>query len=211
MRITFPCSDFKGYLENPIIFLPEKVNCVRNPAHCTHRNGHWKRQIAVDYVSTTTMSLYRFYCIDCGESISLWPEFVLPYQREPVETHEQVLVKYVAGKTFTEMAEKMGYDARSIARWVRRMLQQTLFLAPHIIPEMMKAITGALLPLGIGSALSVVTQVLAWLHQYAQFIGFTRFSRLIGLANLLRQGRWIIWGGEVGRCRYGRECYRASP
>lgn len=40
--------------------------------------------------------------------------------------------------------------------------------------------------MGIGSALSVVTHVFAWLHQYAQFIGFTRLSRLIGLANLLR-------------------------
>ncbi len=65
--------------------------------------------------------------------------------------------------------------------------------------------------MGIGSTLSVVTHVFAWLHQYAQFIGFTRFSRLIGLANLLRQGRWIIRGGEVGRCRYGREYCQASP
>ncbi len=36
MRITFPAQISKGIWRIRLFFLPEKMNCVRNPAHCTH-------------------------------------------------------------------------------------------------------------------------------------------------------------------------------
>lgn len=211
MRITFPCSDIKGYLEDPNSFLPENVVCIRNETHRTQKHGHWVRELVIDHAMTTSVKLYRWYCRECGESISFWPEFVLPYQPEPVDTHEDSLVQHLSGKSYTEVADQIGYDKRAVARWVQRLIGQALLIAPRLIPEIMKAIASALLPQGVGGTLSIVTQLLAWLHQYAQIIEDSLSSRLLGLANRLRRGRLIIWGGEVGRCQYGREWMALLP
>jgi len=211
MRIPFPCPDCKEYMENPKKFLPEKVYCLRNPQHQTAFHGTWTRNLLIDHVHQLLISLYRWYCKECRESISCWPEFVMPYQPEPIETHERVVVAHLGGQPQAELARSLGYHPQTIGRWTNRILDQAGFLAPRVIPMLLNIIAVPFTPLCTGSALDVLQHILAWLYWYARQVSFWSRKRLMGLANLVQQGRWILWGGEIGRCRYGREIIATPP
>ncbi len=120
MRIKIYCPDINSYLENPKEFLPKEIKCLRDPAHKPHWHTGWWRFVAPDHVNKLSMPMFRLYCPDCKESISIWTEFILPYQPELIDTHELVVVENLNGKPIKEMAEELGYDPRSISRWIKR-------------------------------------------------------------------------------------------
>jgi len=125
----------------------------------------------------------------------------MPYQREPLETHEGAVVDHLAGKSFAETARDIGYDPRTVARWVMRIINQAVSLGPKIIARVLKELANSILPLlpaGQGVYLEVA---LARLREFAGWINFNRVNRLIGLANLLGQGQWDMWGGELGSAK----------
>jgi len=200
MRISFPCPDFKSYIENPKDFLPEKVVCLNNPDHNCHWGSGWIRELIVDHVYEEVIPMFRGYCKDCKETISFWPEFILPYQREPLETYESAVVDNLVGKSYVETARENGYDPRTIARWVTRIVNQALSLGPKIIAKILKHLPNCTLPL-VPVDFMLLRVVMAWLRQFAQWSNFPRINRLIGLANLLGQGQWDLWGGELGNAK----------
>lgn len=205
MRIPIYCSDINSYLENPKFFLPKEIQCLRDPDHKLHWHTCWWRFVILDHVNKVPIPMFRLYCLDCKETISIWPEFILPYQPELIGTHERVLVENLEGKPVKEIAEEIGYDPRSISRWIKRALNQALFIAPRVIPKLIKYLACELLPLSSTLATEVVKELLAWLYRYAKLIEFPRLYRLMGLCNMLKNGELIIWGGAIGRCRYSRE------
>jgi hypothetical protein len=211
MRISIICPDFKIYLEHPEEFLPEKVMCLRDPSHHPHRHTTWKRFLVVDHNRKVTIPMYRWYCPECKESISIWPEFVLPYQSEVAETHEQAVVEHLAGRSFTDTANDLGYDPRTVARWVKRVLTQAFCLAPRLAKLLLDKIPDKFNFFSSVTAFEITQKLLAWLRKYAELISFSRFYRLIGLGNILGKGRFIIWGGAVGRCRYGQDITQRFP
>lgn len=144
--------------------------------------------------------MFRGYCKHCKETISFWPEFVLPYQREPLETHESAVVDHLAGKSYVETSCKTGYEPRTVARWVKRIIGQAMSLGPKIITRILKDLPNSTLPLGPIEPL-LIHVLMAWLRQFAEWWGFLRVNRLIGLANLLGQGQWDLWGGELGTAK----------
>jgi len=201
MRLPVPCPDIKRYMENSKEFLPEKVPCLNNPSHTPQWGSSWSRGLTVDHVHDEVIPMFRGYCKDCKETISFWPEFVMPYQREPLETHEGAVVDHLAGKSFAETARDIGYDPRTVARWVMRIINQAVSLGPKIIARVLKELANSILPLlpaGQGVYLEVA---LARLREFAGWINFNRVNRLIGLANLLGQGQWDMWGGELGSAK----------
>lgn len=211
MRIPVICPDINSYLECPEKFLPQEVHCPRNPDHKPHKHTGWKRLILPDHVNKLPIPMFRWYCPECKESISIWPEFVLPYQPELIETHEQAVVDYLGGSSFKNTANEIGYDHRTVSRWIKRIFNQSLFMSPRVIPLLLHYFTCELVPLCSVAAFEVVTELLVWLYRYAEFIKFPRLNRLMGLCNVLGQGCWIIWGGAIGRCRYSREVTEISP
>ena len=201
MRLPVSCPDFKSFVDDPQKFLPEKVTCLNNPSHNPHWHTGWERKFTIDHVHKEVIPMFRGYCKECKETISYWPEFLLPYQHEPVETHESAVVDHFAGKSFVETAGGIGYDPRTVARWVTRIIAQAFCLGPKIMARTLKELANSaspLLPIELRMRLKMV---LARLREFAGWIGFTRVNRLIGLANLLGQGRWDLWGGELGNAK----------
>ncbi len=143
--------------------------------------------------------MFRWYCPACRESTSIWPEFVLPYQREPVETHEQAVVDRLAGESYASTAKKLGSDPAVIARWVKRIIRQAADLAPAVVRRLLKDMPNANLPLDPSSALDAVLLMLLWLRAWAEAAAFPRTNRLIGLCNVLSGGAWPVWGAPLGR------------
>lgn len=210
MRIPIFCPDIKEYLESPKKYLPHNFTCPRDPSHRIQWHSGWCRGLVINHI-IYPLNMFRKYCIDCGESISFWPEFVLPHQPEIAETHEKAVVDSINGQSFTSIADEINYDPRTISRWVNRILTQAIFLAPRAITRMLKDIACEMLTHFSAIAFEMAKLLLAWLYKYAQAINFPRFYRLIGLCNVLGEGFWIIWGGAIGRCKYSREVIKDFP
>ncbi len=199
MRITIPCPDVQSYIENPENFLPDRSVCLNDPSHSPQWNTSWSRGLCLDHVNITEIKLFNAYCEVCHETISYWPEFVLPYQQEPLETHEQVVVEHLQGISLRESAAKIGYDPRTVSRWIKLIMAQSLILIDEVVQRILSFMGQAILPVTVMAAREVL--LLAWLRNYAEWIGFSRLDRLMGLCNLLGEGDWDLWGAPLGKAK----------
>jgi len=145
--------------------------------------------------------MFNAYCEKCRETISYWPEFLLPYQREPLETHEQVVVEHLQGISLRESANRIGYDPRTLSRWLKLILFQALELVDKVIQRILRLGSQENLPLTATAAMEAANLLLAWVRSYAGLIGFTRLHRLMGLCNMLGKGDWDLWGGPLGNAK----------
>lgn len=210
MRISIPCEDYKMYQENPKDFLPEHPTCLNDPRHKPYWNNHWGRGFLPDHVHEVKLEIIQAYCEDCHETISYWPEFVLPYQREALETHENVLIEHLQGISFKEIGAKIGYDPRTISRWVNLTLEQGAQLWGEVIGRILSVIGHESLPVVSRVDWRITQLLLAWLRRYAEWSCFLRLHRLIGLCNLLGEGSWDLWGAPLGKAK-SRVNAKVSP
>lgn len=201
MRITTPCPDVQSYLENPKDFLPERPVCFNDPSHRPYWNASWDRGLCPDHVNAIEITIFNAYCEKCHETISYWPKFVLPYQREPLETHEQVVVEHLQGISLRTSAAKISYDPRTLSRWVKLILVQALGLIDAAIRRILSVVGQEILPLTAAGVNEATGLLFAWLRNYAEWISFSRQDRLMGLCNLLGKGDWDLWGAPLGNAR----------
>lgn len=201
MRITIPCPDVQSYIENPKDFLPVRPVCPNNPSHRPHWNHSWNRGLLPDHVHALEITIFNAYCEQCHETISYWPEFVLPYQREPLETHEQVVIEHLQGCSIRESAARIGYDPRTLSRWIKRIMTQSLVLIDKVIPRILIAGGHEILSLTVTAVQETTLLLLAWLRNYAGWINFSPLSRLMSLCNLLGKGDWNLWGAPLGKAK----------
>lgn len=201
MRITIPCPDVQSYNENPKNFLPDRPVCCNNSCHRPQWHARWERELCQDHVNATKITLFNAYCPECHETISYWPEFVLPYQREPLETHEQVVVEHLQGISLRESALKIGYDPRTLSRWLKLFLVQALVIINEVVRRILRFMGQEILPLKATVAREAVALLLAWLRNYAGWISFPHLNRLMGLCNMLGGGDWDLWGAPLGNAK----------
>jgi hypothetical protein len=210
MRITTPCPNVQSYLENPKDFLPDKPVCLNDPSHRPYWNASWNRGLCLDHVNATKITIFNAYCEKCHETISYWPEFVLPYQREPLEAHEQATIEHLQGVSLRASAAKIGYDPRTLSRWIKLTLAQASVLIDAVIQRILIVLGQEILPLNATTTREATLLLLAWLRNYAGWISFPRLHRLMGLCNLLGKGDWDLWGAPLGRAK-SRVKKRPSP
>ena len=187
-------------MENPAAFLPAKPICLNCALHTVCWNSHWLRGLLVDHVHTVEIPLFNAYCKSCHETISYWPEFVLPYQCEPLETHEQVAVEHLEGCSVRESAAKVGYDPRTLSRWLRRIFDQAKILFDKAVARILFLIGTGELPIPTIAA-EKAALLFAWMYRLAEITGFVRRRRLMGLCNLIGNGDWNLWGAPLGKAR----------
>jgi hypothetical protein len=150
--------------------------------------------------------IFNAYCEECHETISYWPEFALPYQREPVETIEQAVVENLQGVSIRESAARIGYDPRTVSRWIRLIFRQSLDLIDQVVRRTLGLIGTGILPLSSAIAREATSILLAWLRKLAEMTRFPRLDRLMALCNLIGRGDWDLWGAPLGnaKSRVGR-------
>lgn len=201
MRIPIYCPDVQRYIENPKTYLPPVPVCLNNPAHKPHWNTHWTRGFVLNHVHVTKILIFNAYCESCHETISYWPDFVLPYQREPLETNEAVLVAHLQGTNVSKIAVKIGYDPRTVSRWIKLNLMQSMKIIDQVVQRILNLVGTEILPLSAVIAKEAADLLLAWLHKLAEWIGYPHLNRLMGLCNLIGKGDWDLWGAPMGRAR----------
>ena len=151
-------------------------------------HASWNRELCLDHINTTEITLFNIYCKECQETISYWPEFVLPYQRKPLDTHEQVVAEHLQGISLRESANKIGYDPRTLSRWLKFIFVQALTFLGEAVQRILRFMGQELLHLTTTVAWEAVVFLFAWLRSYAELISFPCLNRLMGLCNLLGRG-----------------------
>jgi DNA-binding transcriptional ArsR family regulator len=194
LRITVACSNLKAYIENPVQHLPEDLRCPRNSAHKPCWHGSWKRNVTEDNVYVEEIKLHRAYCQDCNETISFWPEFIIPYQQQLVEIQESVLVASLSGISVSEISRQIGYDPRTVSRWINRLMLQSVTLLNILVPQFLSYLPYSSLPVYCPEPAGAAVLFLTWLRNLAMKLSFSRTNRLIGLCNILSKGRVSLWG-----------------
>ncbi len=201
MRETVVCPNEQEYLKNPKAFLPTIPACLNNPAHRPYWNTHWEKRFCPDHVHAIWITIFNAYCEECHETISYWPEFALPYQREPLETYEQALIEHLQGTRTSEIAARIGYDPRTVSRWIRLILTQSMVIIDPAIRRILSLIVIEALPLSTTNAKETASLLLAWLRRLAETVRFPRLNRLMGLCNLIAEGKWDLWGAVLGKAK----------
>ena len=201
MRIPFHCSDRQKYLKDPKSFIPKEAACVNNPDHRPWWNTSWKKLVFLDHVHATWIPIFNAYCKECHETISYRPDFALPYQREPVETYEQMAVENLQGISISECAARIGYDRRTVSRWIRLIFGQSLELIDLAVRRILNLIGTDILPLSAATAREATALLLAWLRRLAEMTHFPHMNRLIALCNLIGKGDWDLWGAPLGNAK----------
>ncbi len=195
------CPSAQEYLKDPKSFLPEIPACFNNPAHRPYWNTHWQKRFCLDHVHVMWIPIFNAYCEECHETISYWPEFALPYLREPLETIEQAVVENLQGVSIRESAARIGYDPRTVSRWIRLVFDQAIDLLDPAIRRILNLIGTEILPLTCNGVRDAVSLLLAWLRRLAGKIRFPRGNRLMALLNLIGKGDWDLWGAPLGNAR----------
>lgn len=155
----------------------------------------------MNHVHVTKIFIFNAYCKSCHETISYWPDFVLPYQGEPLETNEAVLVEHLQGTNVSKIAVKIGYDPRTVSRWIKLNLMQSMKIIDQVVRRILNLVGTEILPLSAVIAKEAAALLLAWLHKLAEWIGYPHLNRLMGLCNLIGKGDWELWGAPLGRAR----------
>ena len=200
MRVTFSCPDVESYLENPKSFLPVEPVCCNDSTHRPFWNTSWERGLLPDHVHSIDIPIFNAYCKKCHETISYWPEFILPYEREPVETFEQVLIQYLQGISISAIAARIGYDPRTISRWIKLILSQAQTLVDQVVRRILSILkTETILPLTLAGEAPKL--LLTWLRRCAKMSDYTQKDRLIGVCNLLDQGDRDLCGAPLGKAK----------
>ena len=176
MRITIPCANYKRYQENPKDFLPKQATCLNNSSHKPYWNNYWERSFLPDHVHEVSLEIAQAYCKECHETISYWPEFVLPYQREALETHEFVVIEHLQGMSFREIGARIGYNPRTISRWVNLVLEQGVQLWGEVIGCILRVIGHEKLPVVSRVDWRITQLLLAWLRRWRSGFGFLGYT-----------------------------------
>jgi hypothetical protein len=126
------------------------------------RRTLWKKRFYPDHVHATWIPIFNAYCEECHETISYWPEFTLSYQREPLETIEQVVVRSLEGDSIRQSAAGIDYDPRTVSRWIRLVFDQAIDLLERVIRRILDLIGTEILPLTCNGVSEPTALLLAW-------------------------------------------------
>ena len=112
-----------------------------------------------------------------------------------------VVVEHLQGISLRESAMRIGYDPRTLSRWLKIILAQVSMLVDPVLRRLLIVMGQELLPLTATTAKEAVLLLLAWFRNYAELMGFPRLHRLIGLCNMTGRGDWDLWGAPLGNAK----------
>lgn len=135
MQILHPSgSSVQKYLqaiENPYRWKPAQCPLCQDQ-QCLSAHGFYQRTV-VDVVFDGAIRIYRYLCRSCRRTVSLLPEFLLPYVRFSVPVVGQVLkARLLERRTWRAVVQQVGFPGMPYQRgqhWVRRFGRQAAALA----------------------------------------------------------------------------------
>lgn len=114
----------KAYLRLYRIEGPSLKLCCDDCGRLLHKHGHYYR-----WVTTTDemihIPIYRWLCPDCRTTVSLLPDFLVPWARFTTWVREAAIVRKRQGRTFRQITQSittpiLGVSITTVKRWCKR-------------------------------------------------------------------------------------------
>jgi len=105
------------------------LSCPVCPGKRLHRHDQYRRS-AVTREVVYQVPVHRWICPECGQTLSVLPDFLVPYAQFVNSLREQAVRLVLKGQTLAEVALKVSSPAvsvvstRTIRRWVARAQKQ---------------------------------------------------------------------------------------
>lgn len=116
----------KAYLRTFGNQSPDVQLCCENCGRLLHKHGRYWRGVVMKH-EVIQIPIYRRYCPTCGMTISLLPEFLIPWARYATWVREAALKRKRKGFSWRQIAESttaptVRYCRRTLKRWWARYL-----------------------------------------------------------------------------------------
>lgn len=111
------------------------------------------------------------------------------------------MVEHLSGNSTRKIADETGYDPRTVSRWIKITLNQSLNIFYQAVRRILRLIGTEILPLSFTGAKEAAKLLLVWLHELARKMDYPYLNRLMGLCNLIGKGDWDLWGAKLGKGR----------
>lgn len=120
---------------------PDVTLYCESCGHRLHKHGRYYRYVAgkTEYLC---IPIYRWLCPKCGTTVSLLPDFLVPWARCATWIREGAIRRKHLGQSFRRIAEtvispRIGLSPRTIKRWWRQQLARaadaSLWLAGELV------------------------------------------------------------------------------
>jgi len=163
----------KAYLRSYKENSPDVKLCCEKCTHRLHKHGRYYRWVASKQ-ELFHIPIYRWLCPVCGTTVSLLPDFLIPWARFSTWVREAAMIRKRQGQSWRRIADgvtsaHIGLSPSTIKRWWNRALIKTasvsLWVAEQLVAAGCEEDLLRLLPKPV-AATSVDT--LRWLDQLMQ-------------------------------------------
>lgn len=118
----------KAYLRTFENQSPDVQICCDDCGRLLHKHGRYWRGVVTKH-EVILIPIYRWYCPACNKTISLLPEFLIPWARYATWVREAALKRKRKGFPWRQIAEStttssVRYSFRTLKRWWARHLHR---------------------------------------------------------------------------------------
>lgn len=122
---------------------PEIKLCCEKCGRSLHKHGRYYRSFATK-CSLHQIPIYRLYCPDCGRTVSLLPDFLVPWARVVTWVREAAISRKLQGLSYrqvkiTTTAPAVRYSRSTIKRWWKRHFRTASSIALWIAGQLISS------------------------------------------------------------------------
>src|SRR5690606_26418243 len=120
---------------------PQLILCCDHCGRKLHKHGRYFRWVA-SKSELIQIPIYRWLCPDCGTTVSMLPDFLIPWARFTTFVRESAIVRKLQGKSLKWVASSVtstsiGVSRSTVKRWWKRKRSQlpslALWLAAQLV------------------------------------------------------------------------------
>lgn len=139
-KIQFLGRSCKAYLRLYADHGPDLKICCETCGRLMHKHGHYDRTVTSKSESVI-IPIYRWLCPHCRTTVSILPDFLVPWARFTTWIREAAMKRKIAQTAYQKIAEtvttpSIGVSRSTIKRWWRRHLERVSGVALWIAGQL---------------------------------------------------------------------------
>lgn len=211
IKIVFLAKNVVTYLRSYVDKRPKlKLTCKNEKCNCRNLYGHSRYfRWAVFKHKRYWLPIYRWCCPNCGQTLSVLPDFITPWGHFAVPVREAALKRKQLGKSYRCVAENLvsikagNVSIRTLRRWWKCHLSKAGDVCQWIAGELIRAgIKEDLLRLHSKGVSPTPMDTARWLitltQKYLHVLGLnpTPLRGCFGFLNTQLPAKFVLWQFE---------------
>ena len=166
-----------------------------------HKHGFYLRTPVFKH-HRVNIPIYRWYCPICGETLTVLPDFLVPWAHFATQVREAAMKRRTRGKSVTKVANSVtstvvgGVSPDTVKRWCKRHLQNIGGVTQWIASELIQSgVKEDLLRLHFKGVNPTILDTATWLYALLARLFNREMPPLQGYFGALNvrlpQGMWV--------------------